>query len=349
MDIEQNIWGFTTDGEAVVLYTMTNANGSKIRLTNIGAAVVSIIVPDKNGDFADVALGFDSFEKYVTESACMGKIAGRYANRIANGRFTLEGQEYLLSQNNGPNHLHGGPKGFQTKLWNSRVETDRVVLSLLSPDGDENYPGELNTEVVYDWSDSDELEINLYAKSDKTTIINLTSHIYFNLAGEDSGSVLNEELCLNADYFLDTDSTQIPTGELSPVEGTPMDFRRPMSLGSRINVPYKPLEIGAGYDHCWMVNNWNIGNLASVGYLYDPVSGRKLEISSTQPGVQVYTGNFLQGTPKSKSGRDYHNRDGVAIECQALPDSPNKPHFPPTTLNEEDVYHQTIIYKFTAK
>lgn len=347
MDIEQNIWGFTPEGEAIVIYTMTNANGSMISLTNIGAAVVSIVVPDSEGKQADVALGFDTFEKYISENACMGKIAGRFANRIAEGRFTLEGQEYLLSQNNGPNHLHGGPKGFQTKLWNSRVETDRVVFSLLSPDGDENYPGELSTEVVYDWSDDNELEINIYAKSSKTTVVNMTSHIYFNLAGEDSGSVLTEELCLNADYFLNTDATQIPTGELTPVEGTPMDFRTPKSLAQDIEAVYKPLEIGAGYDHCWAVRGWKSGELTDVGYLYDPQSGRKMEIRSTQPGVQVYTGNFLQGVPKSKSGNNYRNRDGVAIECQAFPDSPNKPNFPSTTLTDNETYHQTIIYKFT--
>jgi len=349
IDIEQHVWGFTSEGEAIILYKMTNSRRASVSLTNIGAGIVSIVVPDRDGKMADVALGYGSFESYFDDGPCMGKVPGRFANRIGQGRFTLDGKEYRLAQNCGGHHLHGGPKGFQNKVWTSRVETDRVVFALVSPDGDEKYPGELTVEVCYDWSEECELEITLYAKAEAPTIVNLTNHAYFNLRGEDSGSVLDEQLQLNASHFLWYDQGCIPTGELTPVADTPMDFRKPKPIAQDIEADYEPLKIGAGYDQCWVIDGYEKGKLSDVGYLYDPVSGRKMVIRSTQPGVQIYTGNYLQGCPTSKSGREYDNRDGVAIECQGLPDAPNKPQFPSPVLRPDDLYQETIIYRFETE
>ncbi len=345
--IEQQVWGFTPEGEAVILYKMTNGLGASVSLTNIGAAIVSIQVPDRDGRLGEVALGYSRFEDYWADGPCMGKVPGRFANRIGKGRFTLDGVEYRLAQNcSGGNHLHGGPKGFQTKLWTSRVETDRVVFGLVSPDGDENYPGELTTEVCYDWNDSCELEITIYAKTEAPTIVNLTNHAYFNLRSGDGGSVLGNELQLNSSAFLWYDAGCIPTGERTPVEGTPMDFRTAKPLGRDIDADYEPLKIGAGYDQCWLIDGWEPGKLCEVGYLYDAGTGRRMNIRSTQPGVQIYTGNWLQGCPPSHTGVEYNNRDGVAIECQGLPDAPNKPEFPSPVLRPGETYQQTIIYQF---
>lgn len=349
MDIEQHVWGFTSEGEAVLLYKMTNSHGASVSLTNIGAGIVSIVVPDRAGTPGEVTLGYGRFEDYFDDGPCMGKVPGRFANRIGKARFTLDGREYLLAQNcGGGHHLHGGPKGFQNKLWMGRVETDRVVFSLTSPDGDEKYPGALTTEVCYDWNDNCELEITLYARSDAPTIVNLTNHAYFNLRGGDSGSVLGNRLQLNSSAFLWYDAGCIPTGERTPVEGTPMDFREAKEIGRDIEADYEPLRIGSGYDQCWLVDGWEPGKLSDVGYLYDEVTGRRMNIRSTQPGVQIYTGNFLQGCPPSRDGHEYNNRDGVAIECQGLPDAPNKPGFPSPVLRPGETYQQTIIYQFEA-
>ena len=347
MDIEQNIWGFTPEGEAVILYTMTNGAGAQVRLSNIGAGIVSIVVPDREGRMADVALGYDDFKSYFNDGPCMGKTPGRFANRIGFARFTLDGKEYRLTRNcNGRHHLHGGDAGFANKLWDSRVETDRVVFSLLSPDGDQGYPGDLDAEVVYDWNDDCELEITLYARTSAPTVVNLTNHAYFNLRGEAEGGALENVLKLNASCFLETDADQITTGRRTPVEGTPMDFCEPKPLGRDINADYEPLRFGYGYDHCWAIDGWEPGRLTDFGFLYDPQSGRRMTIRSTQPGVQIYTGNWLEGCPRSISGHEYRNRDGVAIECQAFPDSPNKPEFPSVVLRPGEIYEQRIVYRF---
>ena len=351
MDIEQNIWGFTPQGEAVIIYTMTNSRGAYVRLTNIGAAVVSVVVPDRDGALADVVLGYDDFRSYFIDGPCMGKTAGRYATRIGHARFTLDGREYRLTPNcAGRHHLHGGGEGgFANKLWDSRVETDRVVFSLYSPDGDQGYPGDLDAEVVYDWNDDCELEITLYARTSAPTVVNLTNHAYFNLRGEGNGNALSNRLQLHASNYLETDSDQITTGRLVPVAGTPMDFRAEKAIGDEIGADYEALRIGAGYDHCWAIDGWEPGRLTPFGHLYDPESGRRMTISSTQPGVQIYTGNWLEGAPRSQSGREYRNRDGVAIECQAFPDSPNKPEFPSAALRPGEIYKQTILYRFDTK
>jgi aldose 1-epimerase len=277
---------------------------------------------------------------------------GRYANRIALGRFTLDGAEYTLARNNGPNALHGGPTGFANRLWTGRVEGDRVVFSYLSADGEEGYPGELGVEAVYDWDDDCNLEITYFARGNAPTVVNLTNHVYFNLAGGDSGGVLGHTLKLHASHWLPTDQTQIPTGEITPVAGTPMDFTVAKKIGRDIDADFQALKIGHGYDHCWMVDGYKqCGELDSrlkdVAVLRDPASGRTLAVRSTQPAVQVYTGNWLSGCPKSKSGHDYENRDGVAIECQGCPDAPNKPMFPSQRLAAGELYNEKIVFSFT--
>ncbi len=348
MEIEQQVWGFTPAGEAVVLYMMRSASGATVSLTNLGAGVVSLTVPDREGRLADVVLGYDRMESYLNDPAAMGKTVGRYANRIARGVFRLDGQEYRLAQNNPPNHLHGGPDGFGNRVWEGRVETNRVVFSLISPDGDQNYPGAMGVEVVYDWDDDHTLEITLLARADAPTVVNLTNHTYFNLAGHASGSVLGHTLRLNADRWLPTDVTLIPTGELASVAGTPMDFREAKPLGQDIEADFEALCFGGGYDQCWVVRDWSQGTLVEVGQLCDPVSGRSLTIASTQPGVQIYTGNYLQGTPAGKGSRPYANRDGVAIECQGFPDAPNHAAFPSQRLEAGEIYERHIVWKFAV-
>ncbi len=338
------------EGEAVVLYTMRNASGAEVRLTNIGAAIVGITVPDSEGRMGDVVLGYSHFGDYFGDAAAMGKIVGRVANRIGNARFTIDGEEFRLTRNVPPHHLHGGGAGgFANKLWTSRVETDRVVFGYVSAAGEEGYPGELGCEVVYDWDDDNVLEITMYARSDAPTMVNLTNHVYFNLAGESSGSVLGHELRVDADKFLAADDRQVPSGETIAVAGTPMDFRTAKPLGRDIDTDYEPLHIGFGYDQCWVVDGWKKGVVGEVGELYDPVSGRTLSIRSTQPGLQVYTGNFLSGGPQGKSGRAYADRDGVALECQGLPNAPNVPSFPSQRLDPGQTYEEHIIYRFGVK
>lgn len=350
MEIEQAVWGFTPDGDAIVLYTMRNSTGASIQLTNIGASVVSVCVPDSKGVIADVVLGYKDPLSYLNDAPFLGKTAGRYANRIAYGVFSLDGKEYRLEQNNGRNHLHGGSKGFANRLWESSVEGDNVVFQLISADGDQGYPGELHTEVVYSWSDSCELSIRLLARSNATTIVNLTNHAYFNLAGQSSGTILKQTLQLNADKFLPTDDTLIPDGSYADVAGTPMDFRSAKALGVDIDnaIDFDGIKFGGGYDTCFVVNGWEPGKMHYVGTLTDPISGRTMKFSSTQPAVQIYSGNFLQGAPEGKSGRSYLNREGVAIECQGMPDAPNKPQFPSQRLESGQQYDQTIVYAFST-
>lgn len=348
MNIEQQIWGMTDEGRPVILYTMTNSSGAYVKVTNLGAAIVAIGVPDKTGAIDDVALGYKDWRSYRCDGPGMGKSVGRYANRIAKGKFTLDGKEYNLAINNGPNHLHGGPTGFANRLWESRVETDRVVFSYVSAPGEEGYPGELGVEAVFDWDDDCNLEITYYAKCDAPTVVNLTNHVYFNLKGDGNGNILDHTLQLAAAKFLPTDSGQIPTGELQSVEGTPMDFRTPHVIGERINDKYEALVIGNGYDHCWAIDGYREGKLSVAGKLCEATSGRCVTVSTTQPGIQIYTGNWLSGAPMGKKVA-YADRDGIAMECQSFPDSPNKPSFPTTVLRPGEQYEQHIIYSFSAE
>lgn len=349
MSIEQQIWGITPEGDAIILYTMTNSSGASIKLTNYGAAIVSIIVPDSKGVMADVALGYGKWQDYVSDGPAMGKSVGRYANRIARGKFTLDGKEYRLAVNNGPNHLHGGPSGFQNRVWDARVETNRVVFSYISAAGEEGYPGELNVEACFDWDDECNLEITYFAKTDAATIVNLTNHVYFNLKGDGQGDILDHELQLNCEFFLPTDSTAIPTGVLENVEGTPMDFLNAHLIGERIEQDYIHLTYGKGYDHCWAIAGYKKGKMSYAGELYEATSGRTVTISTTQPGIQVYTGNWLEGSPLSKAGVEYIDRSGVALECQAFPDSPNRANFPSVVLTPDEVYQEQIVYRFGVK
>ena len=350
MNIEQEILGFAPNEKPMIIYTLTNENGMSVKVINIGAAIVSINVPDKNGDMKEVALGYKTPTDYFRDPAALGKSVGRYANRIAKGRFTLNDIEYKLAINNGPNHLHGGPTGFQTQIWEGRIESDFIVLSLLSEDGHEGFPGQLVTQVAFRLSENNELELVYLAQSDKDTIVNLTNHTYFNLNGEGSGDVFGHTLKLNADKFLPTDSTLIPTGEMVDVEGTPMDFREEKAIGKDIKADFEPLTFGKGYDHCWILNNSTTDKkLKEAAELYSSESGILLKVATTQPGVQVYTGNWLDGTGVSKQGKEHKDYEGVAIECQRFPDSPNKPNFPSPILKANTQYEEHIIFAFSIK
>lgn len=364
-EITQQVWGFTPEspsgeggGEPVILYTMTNSRGAVVRLTNYGAAIVGITVPDREGRMADVALGYDRWQSYVADGPAMGKSVGRYANRIAKGSFALDGTTYRLAINNGPNHLHGGPTGFANRLWEGRVEGDRVVFAYHSAEGEEGYPGALYVEACYDWGDDNRLEITYYARLDgdsaASTIVNLTNHVYFNLNGHDAGSVLDHQLTLHAANYLPTDETAIPlaAGQApASVEGTPMDFRTAHVIGERIeDASFQQLVWGKGYDHCWVIDPGLADGVRPVAELYSPESGRFVEVATTQPGIQIYTGNWLAGSPESKTpGHFYADRDGVAMECQAFPDSPNRADFPSVVLRAGDIYERHIVYRFGTK
>lgn len=330
----------------ITLLTIVNASGASVTLSTLGAGIVSVNVPDREGRMADVVLGYADPADYMADGPCAGKIPGRYANRIAKGRFSVGGREYQLAINNGPNALHGGPTGFQNRLWTvEKAEGDTVVFSYTSADGEEGYPGQLKATATYRWNDANELSLDLRAVTDSETVVNLTNHAYFNLGGHDSGSVLAHELWLGASRYLPTDDTLIPLGELSPVGGTPMDFTEAKPLGRDIKADFSALNYGKGYDNCFVIDGAD-GTLRDVARLTDPVSGRTLSVATTQPGVQVYTGNWLAGSPANKAGRSYEDYDGVAIECQNFPDAPNRPGFPTAVLHPGEEYHQTIVFRF---
>lgn len=350
MNIEQQVWGFTDAGEAVVLYRMTNANGAYVELSNLGATIVAVGVPDRNGKIADIALGYDNFKDYAFDGNYFGKTVGRFANRIAAGRFSLNGKEYKVAVNNGRNHLHGGIKNFGEVLWEGRVEKNRVVFSYVSPDGEEGYPGNLGVEVVYDWNDECELEITYYAKTDAPTLVNLTNHVYFNLSGEGSGDILSQELKMNASRYLPTDDGSIPLGEAAPVAGTPMDFTQAKPIGRDIDqVDFEQIRFGSGYDHFWIIDGWQPGKTVRAVEACDPASGRTMTVETTQPGFMFYAGNHLGGAGKTKSGVPVGKRSGFAIECQYYPDAPNQPQFPSVVLNPADDYEQHILFRFGTR
>lgn len=333
----------------VTLVTLTNDKGTSVTVSTLGAGIVSVNVPDAEGKMADVCLGYPNAADYVADGPCMGKTPGRYANRIAKGRFTLDGKEYELAINNGPNALHGGPTGFMNRIWSEESRGNQVKMDYTSADGEEGYPGELKATVIYTWTDDNELVIDYLAETDKKTVINLTNHAYFNLDGEDAGSVLDHKLTLMASRYLPTDDTLIPTGEMAPVEGTPMDFTTTKRIGDDIKADFPALNYGKGYDNCWVVDDWKKHTVTTVARLESDRSGRVLEVATTQPAAQVYTGNWLAGCPKSKSGRDYADYDGVAIECQGMPDAPNHRTFPSQILGPGEVYAQRIVFKFSTK
>jgi len=347
MEILQHIWGATPEGEAIVIYTIRNANGCEVQLCNIGASIVSVKSPDRGGKIDDIVLGYKEPMSYFGDGAASGKSVGRVANRIAKGKMTIEGVEYNLEINNGPNHLHGGSKGFANQLWESRVETNRVVFSRTSEDGEQNYPGELYVEAGYYFSDDNELEITYMARTNKTTVVNLTNHVYWNLAGEGSGKdILDHELRLNCSRVLEMDPTQIPTGEYLDVKGTPQDFTSWRKFGDEILSEFNHMKDFKGYDHFFVLDNWKPNILAEVGELRCAATGRKVEILSSQAGAMVYTGNWLEGgCPVTKSGSRYKDYAGVAIECQNYPNAVNEPRFPSVVLTPEQTYCQKIVFK----
>lgn len=334
----------------ISLFRIENASGASVEVSSLGAGITSVMVPDKFGKIGEVALGYANPADYMADGPCMGKIPGRYANRIANGHLEVDGKTYQLNINNGPNALHGGPSGFQNHIWEAALIPNGVRFTYVSEDGEEHYPGKMTVTADYTWSEDNVLTLVMKAVTDAATVVNLTNHAYFNLEGADSGTVLKHKLQLKASKYLPTDETQIPTGEEAPVKDTPMDFTSPKEIGIDINADFKPLKIGKGYDHCWVLDNWEKGKLVEGAVmLAAPSSGRGLTISSTQPGVQVYTGNWLDGCPLNKSGRSYNDYDGVAIEMQGFPDAPNKPNFPSQKLNPGETYQETIKFAFTVE
>ena len=345
--ITREPFGTAPDGEAVELVTLTNARGVELRAMTYGAIIVSLKVPDRAGQFGDVVLGYDSLAGYVTSSPYFGAVVGRYGNRIAKGKFTLDGTPYTLAVNNGPNALHGGLKGFDKVVWSAdTMRTPAGVgirFSYVSKDGEEGYPGTLTTTVTYTLTDSNEVRIAYEATTDKATPVNLTQHTYFNLAGR--GDVLAHVLTLNADRFTPVDSTLIPTGELAPVTGTPFDFTAPHAIGERIGADHQQLKFGGGYDHNFVLTRSDTG-LALAAVLKEPSSGRTLEVRTTEPGVQFYSGNFLDGTLTGKGGMVYAHRTGLCLETQHYPDSPNQTAFPSTILQPGETYRSRTVWRF---
>lgn len=344
-------YGELPDGRIASLFTVQSASGMEMRVTNYGGIIVSLTAPDRNGVQEDVVLGFDQLDAYLTANPYFGSIIGRYGNRIGNAAFSLEGETYKLAANNGPNHLHGGVAGFDKVLWNAEPFSSGddlgLVFTYTSPDGEEGYPGTLSVKVTYVLSSSNQLSIAYEATTDKATPVNLTHHSYFNLAGPSSDSILDHELMISADHFTPIDSEFIPTGEIQSVEGTPMDFRSPISIGSRIDAKDQQISNGLGYDHNFVLTDGST-NLKLAARVFERKSGRIMEVTTNEPGIQFYSGNFLDGTLKGKSGRVYAHRSGFCLETQHFPDSPNQPTFPSTILKPGDVYSTRTVYSFST-
>jgi aldose 1-epimerase len=346
MDIPKGSFGTTKDGQAVDIYTLKNANGAMAKITNYGGIVTELYMPDKAGKMADIVCGFKTLAEYEAGHPYFGSLIGRYGNRIAKGKFTLDGKEYTLATNNNAiNHLHGGDVGFDKKVWSAQaIGTDDGVglkLTYVSPDGEEGYPGTLTSTVTYVLTNANELRISYKATTDKPTILNLTHHGYFNLTGHDSGDILDHVMMITADNYTPVDATLIPTGEIKPVAGTPMDFTKPTAIGARID------QVEGGYDINFVLNN-STGTMALAAKVTDPKSGRVMEVLTTEPGLQFYTGNFLDGTKKGK-GATYNQHAALCLETQHFPDSPNKPQFPSVVLRPGETYTHETIYRFSAR
>jgi aldose 1-epimerase len=342
----QNIaWGKTHQGEPADLYTLANAHGAEARITNYGGIVVSLKMPDRNGVMGNVVAGLDDLESYLTPAPYFGALIGRYGNRIAGGRFSLNGTQYVLAKNNGENHLHGGVRGFDKRMWTAKPRSSQSLqLTYLSKDGEEGYPGNLLVTVTYTLTDNNELRVEYAATTDKDTVVNLTHHSYFNLAGE--GDILSHQVSINADRFTPVDAGLIPTGELKSVQGTPFDFRTARAIGERVDQDDEQLRFGKGYDHNWVLTRSGSG-LESAAKVTEPKSGRVMEVLTTEPGIQFYTGNFLDGTLKGQ-GRAYTSRSALCLETQHYPDSPNHPAFPSTLLKPGETYRSTTVYRFST-
>jgi len=342
-------FGKTLDGKKVDIYTFHSINGVEARISNYGGILVSFKVPDRFGHMGDIVLGYDNLEGYLTNSPYFGAMIGRYGNRIANGKFTLDDVKYKLAVNNGPNALHGGLKGFDKRIWKAKIIQNDVgealELTYLSKDGEEGYPGNLKVKAVYTLMPDNGLRLEYTATTDKDTVLNLTQHSYFNLAGQ--GDILGHKVFIDADKFTPVDDTLIPTGELRPVEDTPFDFLQPTAIGARIGQDDKQLKFGNGYDHNYVLNH-PAGHLDVIAQVSEPTTGRILEVLSTEPGLQFYSGNFLDGTISGKGGRVYNFRNGFCMEPQHFPNSPNQSDFPPTVLRPGQVYHNTIIFRLST-
>jgi len=352
--ISSALFGHTPAGTAVELYTLRNSQGMEARIATYGGIITSITAPDRTGHYADVVLGYDTLAGYLEDSPYFGALIGRYGNRIAHGKFTLDGKTYTLAINNGPNSLHGGKVGFDKVVWNvAKAQVTprgpQLTLHYLSRNGEEGYPGNLNVTAIYTLTEDNALRLDYSATTDRDTVVNLTQHSYFNLRGVDHpGDVLGHIVKIEADRFTPVDSSLIPTGELRSVAGTPFDFREPTPTGARIDGTDEQLRFGKGYDHNWVLNT-GTGTLSLDARVYEPESGRVLEVLSTQPGLQFYTGNFLDGSITGKGGWNYQFRNGFCMEPQHFPDSPNHPNFPSTVLKPGQTYRNTIVFRFTAK
>ena len=343
-----------SDGTPIEMYTLKNGRGIEMQVISYGGIITSLKVPDKSGAAADVVLGFDSPQGYLGDPPppYFGALIGRYGNRIGKAAFTLDGMTYRLAANNGPNHLHGGLRGFDKVVWHvtPRESADgaSLVLTRTSPDGEEGYPGNLQARITYTLTGKNELIVEYHATTDKATPVNLTQHSYFNLAGQDAGDILGHELTINADRYTPVDDTLIPTGELAPVEGTPFDFRKATAIGARINQDDPQLKNGKGYDHNWVLKR-NGAGLSLAAIVTDPKSGRTMDVRTTELGLQFYSGNFLDGTIKGKGGHVYAHRTGLCLETQHFPDSPNKPNFPSTILKPGQTYESRTVFTFNAR
>ena len=350
--VRKESFGKTGDRRPVDLYTLTNSQGVELRAMTYGGIIVSLRVPDKNGNLGDIVLGHESLEGYLVNPPYFGAIVGRYANRIANGTFTLDGVKYDVPKNDGPNSLHGGVNGFNKQVWEAsefkNAKGVGVAFSYLSKDGEEGYPGNLKVKVSYTLTDDNKVIIDYEATTDKATPLNLSQHSYFNLAGEGTGDILGHHLMLNADHFTPVSKTLIPTGELVAVQGTPMDFTKPTAIGDRINDNYEQLVFAHGYDHNWVINRKD-NALTLAARVHEPTSGRVLEVFTTEPGVQFYSGNFLDGTITGKQGHVYKQRYGLCLETQHFPDSPNHPDFPSTILRPGQTFRSQTVFKFSTQ
>ncbi|MEX2382016.1 MAG: aldose epimerase family protein [Opitutales bacterium] len=351
MKIERNDFGKTNDDLPVDLYTLTNDQGMQVAITNFGGIITSLSVPDRTGNPEEVVLGFDSLSDYLSGSPYFGAVIGRYGNRIADGKFTLDEADYALATNDGPNHLHGGTRGFDKVLWQAEafVVDNEVGLRLryISEDMEEGYPGKLSVEVVYTLTNNNELKIDYTATTDQPTIVNLTNHSYFNLSGDTTRNILDHELMINGTSFLPVNRHQIPEGEIRAVEGTPLDFRSPRKVGERIDADDDQIRFCRGYDHTWVLGG--AGEMKLAATVRDAQSGRLMEVWTTEPGVQFYSGNFLNGKVVGKGGKAYEKRDGLCLETQHFPDSPNQPDFPSTVLRPGETYRSQTIHRFSIR
>lgn len=351
--IERKNFQKVHNDKQIDLFTLKNENGLEATITNFGGKVVSLLVPDREGKLADIVLGYETIDEYLNGNKYFGALIGRYGNRIANGKFTLEGVEYTLEQNNNGNALHGGVSGFNDKVWDAQpIETEdgpALVLTYLSKDGEEGFPGNLECKVVYTLTNDNGLKIDYTAKTDKPTVVNLTHHSFFNLAGAGVGDILGHELYINADFYTPVREGLIPTGEILSVKGTPMDFTTPHTIGERIDSDFEQLKLGGGYDHNWVLNKESEGEMSLAARVVEPNSGRVMEVYTTEPGIQFYAGNFLSGKDVGKGGVAYHYRTAFCLETQHYPDSPNHAHFPSTVLEPGQLYQHHTIYNFLTQ